>query len=108
MIEIIVVAVVGILGFYSGWTTRERVASRRIDELMEMAESEALHEIRKNVIRISIEKHNDVYFVYNMDDMSFMAQGKDRKELESVLASKYPGKTFAAEHKNLVEMGFAS
>jgi hypothetical protein len=108
MIEIIAVAVVGILGFYSGWKAREQAAARRVDELLEYAEAEALREIKENVIRISIEKHQDVYYVYNMDDQSFMAQGKDRKELESILASKYPGKSFAATKENLYEMGFAS
>lgn len=104
MIEIIAVAVVGVLGFFSGWKAREQTAVRRMNELMGEVQS-ALDE-HPEVIKIVIEKHNNVYYVYDMEDKSFMAQGKDRKELEGVLASKYPGKTFAASNSNLSEMGF--
>lgn len=106
MIEIIAVAVVGILGFYSGWKSREQAATRRMNEIMDQVETSIEEQVRENVIKIEIEHHNGVYYVYNMEDKSFMAQGKDRKELESVLASKYPGKTFAASNSNLTEMGF--
>jgi hypothetical protein len=103
MIEIIAVAVVGVLGFYSGWKTREEVATRRMHEIMGEVET-AIEE--QMVIKIVIEKHNDVYYVYDMEDKSFMAQGNNRKELENVLADKYPGKTFAASNSNLSEVGF--
>jgi hypothetical protein len=108
MLEIIAVAIVGVLGFYSGWKTREDIAARRVDELLSNVEEEFTDEIRKNVIKISIEHHEGVYYVYGLEDKAFMAQGKTRKELESSLAKNFPGKTFAAEHKNLVEVGFVS
>ena len=104
MIEIIAVAVVGVLGFFSGWKAREETAVRRMHEIM--GEVQASDDELPDVIKIVIEQHNGVYYVYDMDDKSFMAQGKDRKELEGVLASKYPGKMFAASNSNLSEMGF--
>ena len=104
MIEIIAVAVVGVLGFFSGWKAREETAVRRMNEIM--GEVQASDDELPDVIKIVIEQHNGVYYVYDMDDKSFMAQGKDRKELEGVLASKYPGKMFAASNSNLSEMGF--
>jgi len=107
MVEIIAVAVVGILGFFSGWHAREQAAVRKIDELLKHI-GEDIEEANASSIRITIEQHNGVYYVHNMDDNSFMGQGKTRKELEEVLASKFPGKTFAAAHKNLVEMGWAN
>jgi hypothetical protein len=103
MIEIIAVAVVGVLGFFSGWKAREETAIRRMHEIMEEVQSS---DEFPDVIKIVIEQHNGVYYVYDLDDKSFMAQGKDRKELEGVLASKYPGKTFAASNSNLSEVGF--
>lgn len=106
MIEIIAVAVVGVLGFYSGWKTREQVATRRMHEIMDQVETAIEEQVNDSVIKIVIEQHNGVYYVYDMNDNSFMAQGKDRKELEGVLASKFPGKTFAASTSNLTEVGF--
>lgn len=102
MIEIIAITVVGVLGFFSGWKTREEVAVQRMSKLL----GEFQTDDQENTIKIVIEKHNDVYFVYNMNDKSFMAQGNTRKELEGVLADKYPGKKFAASTSNLADMGF--
>jgi hypothetical protein len=106
MIEIIAVAVVGVLGFFSGWKAREETAVRRMHEIL--GEVQVSDDDFTDIIKIVIEHHNGVYYVYDMDDKSFMAQGKDRKELEGALASNYPGKKFAASNKNLVEVGFIS
>lgn len=108
MLEIIVVAVVGLLGFFSGWKTREDVATRRVDEMLSNLETDVAEEISENVIKIVIEQDNGVYYVYASEDSVFMAQGNTRKELESTLAKNFPGKTFAAEKKNLLEVGFIS
>jgi hypothetical protein len=108
MSEIIAVIVVGVMSFYAGWVTRERQAVRRVNELMQTVTEEIMEQADKIVMRISIEHHNGVYYVYDMDDKTFMAQGATRKELETALAGKFPGKTFAATHDNLVEVGFVN
>ena len=107
MVEIIAVSVISVLSFFAGWVARERAAARRIDQILNETTEKVKDHIRENVIRIKIEESKGSYYVYNLDNDSFMGQGKSRQELEDVLASKYPGKTFAAEHSNLVEMGFA-
>ena len=108
MVEIIALIVVGVTSFYAGWVTRERVAEQRMNEVMSHVAENLQEHIKQNVIRISIERHNETFYVYNMDDKSFMGQGATRADLEKVLADKYPGKSFAATHENLVEMGFAN
>lgn len=107
MIEIIAVSVISVLAFFAGWNARERAAARRIDQILNDTTEAVKEHIRENIIRIKIEQEQGCYYVYEMDNNTFMGQGKTRKELEDTLASKYPGKTFAAEHSNLVEMGFA-
>lgn len=91
--------------FRIGWKAREvhakHVLSKFTEEVLENAEKE-----ESNIVRVKIERFNDHFFVYNMEDHSFMAQGSDRKELEKNLADRYPGKKFAAKEENLVEMGF--
>ena len=108
MIEIIAVSVISVLAFLAGWSARERAAARRVDEILNETTERVKEHIRENVIRIKIEQEKGCYYVYDLDDNSFMGQGKTREELEKSLASKYPGKTFAAEHSNLVEMGFVN
>jgi seryl-tRNA synthetase len=107
MIEIIAVAVVGVMSFYSGWTARERAAQRRVDELLSNINESLEEQVQASVIKITIEHHNGVYYVYDMENSSFMAQGTTRKDLEADLAKKFPGKSFAATKENLAEMGFA-
>ena len=108
MVEIIALIVVGVMSFIAGWNTRERVAEQRMNEVLANVTENLQEHIKETVIRISIERHNGTFYVYNLDDKSFMGQGTTRAELEKVLAEKYPGKSFAATHENLVEMGFAN
>lgn len=108
MVEIIALIVVGVTSFYAGWVARERAAIQRMDEVLSHVSENIQEHIKQNVIRINIEKHNDHYYVYNMDDNSFMGQGASRKELEKLLSDKYPGKSFAATDENLKEVGFAN
>jgi len=108
MIEIIAVSVISALAFLAGWSARERAAAKRVEEILNETTEKVKQHIRENIIRIKIEQDRGCYYVYDLDDNSFLGQGKTRQELEDALASKYPGKTFAAEHSNLVEMGFAN
>jgi hypothetical protein len=108
MIEIIAVTVISVMSFIAGWTARERIAVKRIDSILNETTEKVKDEIRKNIIKIKIERSNDCYYVYDLDKNTFMAQGKTRQEIEDNLSSKYPGKTFAAENSNLVEMGFTN
>lgn len=108
MVEIIAVSVISVLSFFAGWVARERTAIRRMDEVLEQTTENVKKHIRENVIRIKIEQEKGHFYVYDLDKNTFMAQGKDRQELEQRLVEKYPGKTFAAEESNLVEVGFAN
>lgn len=107
MIELIIVVV----GFVAGWYAREwhaTIVMNRFVEKFEERAKDALEEIRENLIKIKIEKHNDMLFVYGLEDDEFMAQGSTRKELEDNLRKRYPGKSFAAEADNLKEVGFSN
>ena len=108
MVEIIAVAVYGVICFFGGWVARERVAEQRLNQIMEHVSEHVQDEVKKSVLHIKIEHHNGMYYVYNLKDHSFMAQGSTREELEKSLASKYPEKSFAATHENLLEVGFVN
>lgn len=91
-------------GVNVGWHLRERAAKRVVDKFME--EFQNIQPDEEEFINISIEKHNNTYYVYNKDDNSFMGQAVDRIELEKVLAERFPGKRFMADGSNLKEVGF--
>ena len=107
--EIILMLLVMVVCFVSGWIAREMAAARRIDRLMESVQvdiKEKIEEELENLIPIKIEYDKSTFFVYNNDDHSFMAQGATRKELETNLEKRYPGKRFAARPENLRDVGF--
>jgi hypothetical protein len=106
MEELFIYLVIFALGFAFGWTSREAAAKRRVEQFVKQLESE--EDQSDELIRIKIEKHSDVYYVYaDADNGEFMAQGASMKELEDALAKRYPEKKFAATPENLKEMGFA-
>jgi len=90
------------VGSLYGWHLRERYAQRRIDKILK----EVHQEVAADLIPIHIEHTDNMFYVYHKDDHSFMAQGETRRTLENNLATRYPGKRFAAHDDNLKEVGF--
>ena len=105
----VIVIAVFIAGIVYGWGLRERHAKRIADSLLKELESDIdskMQEHKKSLIPIKIERHKDVFYVFNNETDDFMGQGATKEELESVLASRFPGKRFMALPDNLKEMGF--
>jgi hypothetical protein len=98
----IIVALVYLTGFKRGYEAREREAIKKLDGLMDAFEE---HE-KENTIRVKVERVNDTFFVYNEDDSSFMAQGKNKNEIARILKERFPDKKFAANEENLRQVGF--
>ena len=105
IILIIVCLLFLFMGFSLGWHAREKAAERIVNKLMDQLE-QSKEELDTSVIKISIEKHNNTYYVYDKENNSFMGQASNRKELEDVLGERFPGKRFLAESDNLKEVGF--
>lgn len=107
--DIIILIAVGVVCFFAGWHLREYYAVMLMNRFVNRFErntKEKLRELSEKTIKIKIEKHEEGYFVYNLEDHSYMAQGETRKQLEENLSKRFPGKLFAAEEENLQEVGF--
>jgi hypothetical protein len=105
IILIMICLIFFLMGFSLGWHAREKAAERIVNKLMDQFDKEQ-EELETNVIKISIEKHNNTYYVYDKEKNSFMGQASNRKELEDVLAQRFPDKRFLADSDNLKEVGF--
>lgn len=92
------------IGISWGWNAREAVAKKKIDKIFQEIEE---HE-EQEVVRIVIEKHNDILFAYNEKDSRFITQANTRQELEDNLRKAFPGKKFGCSEQNLKEIGFIS
>ena len=100
-IDYVTYVVVWVLGAVYGWHARERQARRTIDRFFSEVEVPVGEQVNDSVIPIKIDRHNGVFFVYNKETEEFMGQGNTRKELEDVLAKRFPDKKFAADKENL-------
>lgn len=89
-----------------GWNMREAVAKYKMQKLMELAEE--MQEEDQEYIKIVIEKHDDMFFVYEENDKTFLAQASSKEELDKSLRARFPGKLFAVKEENLIEVGFLS
>mgnify|MGYP000008423233 CR=1 FL=1 len=105
LLHLFYMAVVFAIGFIWGWRERENFASKKVDALLMHIDSSVHERIEESRIDIKIEKHKDVYYAYDKDNNTFMAQGSTKKELEEVLACKYSNKRFFADRDNLKEVG---
>jgi len=98
--------IIWFMGAVYGWYARERHSKRQVDMFMKKMDSVVHEEVSEHFIQINIEKHHDVFYIYDKERNTFMAQGKTKQEVESVLADMFPDKKFLADKQNLKDMGF--
>lgn len=93
--------VIWIMGAVYGWYARERQAKKTIDMFFNQVEETIAEQVDASILKINIEEHNGMFFVYDKETNDFMAQGRTRDELEENLAKRYPDKRFAADKDDL-------
>jgi hypothetical protein len=101
--------ILSLVSFYIGWKLAHFFivwkSNRFIKHIQEQV-SEQIEEVKKDLISVVIEKHENTFFVYDMKTNQFMAKGDSRNELEQKLGEMFPGKRFAVTPENLKEVGF--
>lgn len=86
------------LAFYTVYTFGFRVGYRtRNKETLSMLRFIANGEkeeddLPPNKILAKVEKHGDMYYLFDSEDDSFLVQGKDWKEITELTHKKYGGK----------------
>lgn len=106
IVYILMLALVFAIGFAIGWQQREVYAQKKVEHFFEAMEEMTKEDIKENTINIKIEKHKEVFYIFNSDDDEFMGQGETRKDVESALAKRFPNKRFLATKENLQEVGW--
>jgi hypothetical protein len=100
--------IVWIGGAVAGWRAREQHAKNVTEKFIEYLQESGQQEDEENVVQINIEKHNDVFYVYDKETHEFMAQGSSKDEVETNLKKRYPGKSFGCSESILSQTGFYS
>jgi hypothetical protein len=91
--------------FILGWKFREYTAVRKITKMMQEVE-QAPKELNK--LTVKIEKHNNVFYLYNIETNEFLTQGKSKEEIQDNLKARFGNidMAFHATSENINEVGF--
>jgi hypothetical protein len=100
--------IVWIGGAVFGWKAREEHAKQVTEKFIEYLQKSGHEVADDDTIQITIEKHNDMFYVYDRDTNEFMAQGSSKDEVETNLKKRYPGKSFGCAESILSQTGFSS
>lgn len=93
---------VGIIGFVAGWKYREYTAQR----ILKAVFKDVVENIASNVVEVWIERHNDVFYVYNKETGEFLAQGSSSAEVTEALQKAHPTKSFTTNRDRAIELGY--
>ena len=69
------------------------MARRAIDQFVERFADAVEEKIEDNQLRVNVEFDQDIYFLYNSDDGSFVAQGTNLQELKQHLQQRFPNQS---------------
>lgn len=98
MSQIFNIVAVFIVGFYvTRWflnSAGEKVSQRLTDE----AVNKIVDDI---IIRVEIEKHGDIYYLFQENNGNFIAQGKNMDEIKAVCDERFPNKIVVADKEQL-------
>lgn len=71
------------------------MAGRVIDRLLTEVEKQTVEAVDNNKLKVNLEFEQDIYFLYNNEDGSFIAQGNNLVELKQHLQQRFPNRTIA-------------
>jgi hypothetical protein len=98
-----------ILGFAIGWVITKFIQGYlEAKNLMLEAEIETLtKKVKERVVRVTVERHGDIYYLYEKETDNFVAQGRDADEIKEILLKRLPNKTFFADEENVKSTGLS-
>jgi hypothetical protein len=92
-----------VLGMIAATLLIRWMAQRTIAKILDQIEQEKEHET-DNQLRVDVEFEQNIYFLYNSDDGSFVAQGNDLLDLRNNLYKRFPDRTITIVNGNSTAM----
>ena len=98
-----------IIGFAVGWVITKFIQGymEAKNQMLE-AEIEALtKKVKQLVVRVNVEKHGDMFYLFEKETDQFVAQGRDLDEIKQILQTRFPQKTFFADDDAVKNSGLS-
>ena len=61
--------------------------------------------IKETIVNVNIERHGDIFYVFEKETNNFIAQGQSMSEIKEVMQKRFPKKTFVATEEHVKESG---
>ncbi len=81
------------LGMLSATLLIRWLARRAIDQLVEQLAEVAEEKVEASELKVELEFEQNIYFLYNSDDGTFVAQGNTLADLKQHLNQRFPNRT---------------
>jgi hypothetical protein len=96
-----------VLGFATTWFIMKAFLwyLRFRNDILKQDLEEVSKKIKETIIKVNIEKHGDIFYIFEKETDNFVAQGKDIAEIKKVMLERFPKKTFVATEDQLKESG---
>jgi len=63
-------------------------------------------QIKEQIIHVDIEKHDNIFYLYNKDTREFIAQGTTFEEVKQRCETRFKGKSVVADEVQMNQFGF--
>jgi hypothetical protein len=101
--DFVVIIVCIFIGLVMGWKLREYHAMKTVHSFLKEIEEHQEKEIEERT-KMRLERHNGLIYAFADEDDSFIAQGKDLEDLDKAIIARFPGKKFAVQEQNLIDI----
>lgn len=76
------------------------------NEALENQIKEMKAKVKEQVIYVNIEKHNNVFYLFEKDTNRFIAQGSNFDEIKSHCETRFKNKAVVADESQMDQLGF--
>lgn len=101
MIELVIVFIIAFfLGIVVGIKFHEKAILQLIEKELDKELTKQTKDLELDMVEVTIEKHDGVFFVYNQKTSKYIAHGSTLDELEKSLKQNHPNTKFFANKES--------
>lgn len=76
------------------------------NEVLAEQVKEMTAQIKEKIIHVNIEKHGEVFYLFEKDTNRFIAQGTNFEEVKNHCETRFKGKSVVADESQMDQLGF--
>lgn len=98
-----------LVGFAVGWLISKIIIGylNAKNAMLDADIADLTEKIKQRVVSVVVERHGDIYYLYEKETDNFVAQGRDADEIRQILKNRWPNKTFFADEDNVKSTGLS-